>query len=251
MMRSPAGSSGGAARGTDKAYSSAEGAPAGRACGASAGSSIPEGVSTGQPDIRQALLAARPGDDRALPRGEKQGPNDFEVENFYKWCLDLTEWHRDNPGKAPPIDPFVKYCLFPPGVDARLDLANPGHYLAGDCRSYKISNLRGGFDVRVKLGKRCFEIIDSPPPVEGCLNSVNRSGILTIGFGSATDKAWILVLKVLDQVWRNGQRPLALAANSVSRASAGTPEERHPRSHLSRLFRPVKVRVGSTINQPM
>ena len=187
----------------------ADGASAGRADGAPAGSSIPEGVSTGPPSIRQALLAARPGDD-----------HDAEVSRYQRTlrvlrrvrAYELAEWHRDNPGTAPPIDPLEVYCLFPPGVDERLDLANPARSLAEGCKSYKIVNLRG-YDVKVQLAKRCFEILASPPPVEGCLNSINRAGILTVGFGSATDKAWILVLKVLDQVREQDQMPLALAAN--------------------------------------
>ena len=217
MFPSTAGNGFGSAEGASGNGSGiAEGASAGRADGASAGSSIPEGVSTGPPDIRQALLAARPGDDPGLSRGVQLAPDDV-----------LTEFHRDNPGTAPPTDPLGVYCLFPPGVDARLDLANPGFPLTERRRSYTIKNLRG-FEVRVKLGKRCFEILQSPPPVAGCSNSINRAGTLTVGFGSAKDKAWILVLKVLDQVREQDQRPLALAANSVSRASAGTPEERAP-----------------------
>ena len=211
----------------------ADGASAGRADGASAGSCIPEGVSTGPPDIRQALLAARPGDDPALSRGEKQAPNDVEnrrykrIERALSRCDVLKEFHRNNPGTAPPIDPLEVYCLFPPGVDARLDLANPSFHLAERCRSYMIRNLLG-FDVRVRLAKRCFEILASPPPVWGCLNSINRAGILSVGFGSSTLDAWILVLKVLGQASEPDQMPLALAANSVSGASAGTPEEKTP-----------------------
>ena len=84
----------------------ADGASAGRADGASAGSCIPEGGSTGPPDIRQALLAARPGDDLALSRGEKQAPNDVETRRYKRTerslsrCDVLKEFHLNNPGTA-------------------------------------------------------------------------------------------------------------------------------------------------------
>ena len=194
----------------------ADGAPAGRAGEASAGSTIPEGVSAGPPDLRQFLMAARAGDARASARGEKLAPGDIRTMRkstdirTIQAMIRVTEFHREHPGGAPPIDPREEYYLFPPGVDARMDLANPGCNLAERCRSYKLYNLRG-FDVRVLLGKRCFEILASPPPVEGCLNSINRAGILTVGFGSATDTAWILVLKVLDQVREQDLPPEPMA----------------------------------------
>ena len=233
----------------------ADGASAGRADGASAGSCIPEGVSTGPPDIRQALLAARPGDDPAVSRGEKQAPNDVEyrrserTECALSRCDVLKEFHRNNPGRAPPIDPCEVYCLFPPGVDARLDLANPGIHLWKFCRSYLIRSLRG-CDVRVRLAKRCFEILKSPLNSRN-RDSRNRAGNLTVGFGSSTADAWIHVLKVLDQGSEQDLTPLALAANSVSGGRPGHLKKRQSRPHLSRLFRPVRVRDGSTINQPM
>ena len=145
MLRSTAGNAIGSAEGASgNASGIAEGASAGRADGASAGSSIPEGVSTGPPDIRQALLAARPGDDPGLSRGVQLAANDVEGRRFKLTVRALsrhdvlTEFHRDNPGTAPPIDPLEVYCLFPPGVDARLDLANPSFPLTGRCRSYMI-----------------------------------------------------------------------------------------------------------------
>ena len=96
-------------------------------------------------------------------------PNDVEHMRYKRTepassrCDVLMEFHNNNPGTAPPIDPLEVYCLFPPGVDARLDLANPGLHLAEHSKSYMIKNLRG-HDVRVKLAKRCFEILASPPP---------------------------------------------------------------------------------------
>jgi len=195
---------------------------------------MPEEVSTGPPDLRQALMAARLGDGQGLSRGEKlarayQRLHNVE-ERTHKQAVRaflVAEFHRCHPGQAPPLCPSEEYCLFPPGVDTRLDLANPGVPLLAGSKSYRISKLRG-FTVRVQLGKRCFEILASPPPVKGCLNVINRRGILTVGFGIATDKAWILVLQVLDQVKGPDERPLALAANSVSRASAETPEDEAP-----------------------
>ena len=210
----------------------ADGASAGRADGASAGqadgapteSSIPEGVPTGPPNIRHALLAASPDDG-----------HDAEVGRYKRTqrlirrvrALELTQWHRDHPGQAPYPDPLFEYFLFPPGVDKSLDLANPARSLAAGCVSYKVVNLNG-HDVKVQLAKRCFEILASPPPVEGCVNSINGRGILTVGFGTAIDEAWFLVLKVVGKSREHYQRPLALAANSVSRASAGTSEVEAP-----------------------
>ena len=220
----------------------ADGASAGRADGASAGSCIPEGVSTGPPDIGQALLAARPGDDPAVSRGEKQAPNDVEYRGSERTgralsrCDVLKEFHRNHPGRAPPIDPLEVYCLFPPGVDARLDLANPGIHLWKFCRSYLIRSLRG-CDVRVRLAKRCFEILKSPLNSRN-RDSRNRAGNLTVGFGSSTADAWIHVLKVLDQGSEQDLMPLALAANSVSGASAGTPEEEAPEATPESVLSP-------------
>ena len=112
MAQSAAGSAGGAAGGTDNACGSAK--------WASAGPSIPGGVSAGPHDIRQALLAARSGDDPALSRGVELAENDVECRPHL-----LTLFHRNNAGQAPPIDPRQVYCLFPPGIDDRFDLANP------------------------------------------------------------------------------------------------------------------------------
>ena len=106
----------------------ADGASAGRADGASAGSSIPEGVSTGPPDLRQFLMAARTGDDRALSRGEKQAPNDVvrassrDVRTVRAasraWRMSggpvETPSGIDDPAEAPPARPAEAASAMPP-----------------------------------------------------------------------------------------------------------------------------------------
>ena len=244
-MPSIAGSAGSAARCTDDAPNCAARVSAGQSDGVSAHSSIPGEVSAGPPTLGEALRAARLGDGTASSRGEKLARNDVE-DRESKLALQrrqdfVAKHHLDHPGTAPPVEAGQVYCLFPPGSDERFDLANPGRVLRTSCRSYWCNPGLHGFEVKVLLAKRCFEIRNSPPPIPGCANPINKQGTLTIGFGVDTNKAWLLVLQVIDQVRKKGDRALALAPNWFSRASAGKPEETVPEDTPSQVV-PAGVR---------
>ena len=177
--------------------------------------------------VAQVLQNPRAGADSRNSRGVKRShdKNDdiVEAQGLERLRLDvLAHFNIRHPGKAIPIDPRTEYFLFSPNGDVRFALANPGSELAATTASYKVVEGLGGFTVGVKLKKRCFVIHDSPPPTSACSNKVQKDGCLTVGWRCDKNRAWLTVLEVLDQVRSSDLRPLALHANYVAGASAGT-----------------------------
>ena len=100
-------------------------------------------------------------------------------------------------GRGPQV-----FRLFRPDLGPGFRLANSLYPLPRGSQRYYVQV--AGHRVRVMLGKCCFQICNSPPPVAECRNAINSKGELTIGFHNSICKAWVLVLKVLG-LDRNGQ----------------------------------------------
>ena len=198
--------------------------------GALAGEKATDGVSAGRPSVRDALVSARAGVASSQSRGVKRGRENDESEEL-KYAKDLSRreallhFNICNPGEAPPIDALLEYWLFCPFQDDRTDLANPGTTLLEGQASYRLFHGLRGFTIKVLLLKKAFEIMDSPPPTASCKSRLNAKGSLTVGWRGDKKAAWINALQVIDQKRTRVQRPLALASNAASRASAGNEEE--------------------------
>ena len=157
--------------------------------------------------VDQALLRQREANENnaylapAEYRGVKRS-NDGEpkipVSNycFLRRQQELEDFYHTNPGEAPVIIPGCTYYLFAPGLDPNCDLANPGFPLGKYACSYNTQAM--SHTVRVMLKKKCFQIIDSPPPTEDCSNAIAPKGHLTIGWRGDVKLAWYRVLEVLE-----------------------------------------------------
>ena len=165
---------------------------------------------------------------------------------------ELLRFYRTNPGDAPQIIPGRTYYLLAPGQDPREDLVNPGIPLATGCASYRVTDKESGFVIRVMLHKKCFEILNSPPPTAACPNKINAKGILTIGWRGDLKLAWWTVLEVLEQhavaqaVLANpGSWPRQIQGFWPPTVSASVP----PPS-LSMGFRPMSRCIHSATQSP-
>jgi hypothetical protein len=98
------------------------------------------------------------------------------------------------------------------------------------------------------LAKRCFVIKESPQPVAGCRNGINRSGELTVGFGDNPKLAWRTVLKVLG-LGEDGHpiraAPIQVATRQSVEPQRAAPLEVATDADMRELLKDIRARKAS------